>query len=223
MQLGNHDRHRVATRFGPANVDGMNMLTAMLPGVQITYQGEEIGMENGEVTWEQGQDPSACNGDPEDFDKMSRDFERTPFHWDGTVNAGFNEGAETWLPVSSKYVHNNLALQSIEGENSHFHVYQDLMELRKTEALSNGSYVIFGYNENVLLLLRRVEVFPGYLLIYNKSYVTETVDLTKVFENISMQLEVVIPNISSTRVKGDVLESNNVELGAYEAFIVLEI
>lgn len=101
----------MATRLGPANVDGFHMVAALLPGVSVTYNGEEIGQEDGEVTWDQGTDPSACNGLREDFEAVSRDFERTPFHWDNTTFAGFTSGSSTWLPVSVKYKQNNLADQ----------------------------------------------------------------------------------------------------------------
>jgi len=35
--MGNHDNPRVASRFGPASVDAMNMLLLTLPGVAVTY------------------------------------------------------------------------------------------------------------------------------------------------------------------------------------------
>lgn len=92
------------------------MIAHVLPGVAVTYNGEEIGMENGEVTWEEGQDPQACNGDEEDFDKNSRDFQRTPYQWDNTTSAGFSSNSSTWLPISSKYLENNLAKQKAEGD-----------------------------------------------------------------------------------------------------------
>lgn len=40
-------------------IDIMNMLTMTLPGVAVTYQGEEIGMLNNfNITFEQTVDPS---------------------------------------------------------------------------------------------------------------------------------------------------------------------
>lgn len=50
FQLGNHDQTRVATRLGPENVDALNVVASMLPGARITYQGEEIGQENGNLS-----------------------------------------------------------------------------------------------------------------------------------------------------------------------------
>lgn len=224
--LGNHDQHRVATRYGKANVDGLNMLVTMLPGVGVTYNGEEIGMENGQVTWPQGQDPNACNGVPEDFAKVSRDFERTPFQWDDTVNAGFNEGAEPWLPVSSKYVLNNLADQ-MEKERSHFQVFQACMRLRKqlAEVISKGDFKIAALAEEVIAVYRNLPNAhgSGIGLIYNKGMNAETIDLHKAFPNISNNVKVEIYSVTSTRLPGDHLHTKKIALGAYEAIIFSEI
>lgn len=35
--LGNHDRPRVASRFGPERADGLNLLLLTLPGIAVTY------------------------------------------------------------------------------------------------------------------------------------------------------------------------------------------
>ncbi|KAK9870026.1 hypothetical protein WA026_006120 [Henosepilachna vigintioctopunctata] len=95
--IGNHDNHRVPTRLGAKNIDGFNMLLLLLPGVAVTYNGEEFGQDDGDVPFEQGKDPAAK--DRATFNLLSRDFERTPMQWDDSTNAGFNEGAKPWLPV----------------------------------------------------------------------------------------------------------------------------
>lgn len=86
--MGNHDRNRVATRY-PNRADQMTMLGMILPGIAVTYYGEEIGMEDkSDISWEDTQDPQACNTDPEHYQARSRDPARTPFQWDDTTNAG---------------------------------------------------------------------------------------------------------------------------------------
>ena len=82
--LGNHDKPRVATRLGHDLVDVMHMVTMLLPGTPITYNGEEIGMEDGVVV-----------GD-------DRDVSRNPMQWDASENAGFSSG-KPWLPVNNGY------------------------------------------------------------------------------------------------------------------------
>ena len=88
LQLGNHDQHRVASRFVPELVDGMNIIGQLLPGVSVTYNGEEIGMENTYITWEQCVDPQGIHAGPEGYLEATRDLERTPFQWDNTTSAG---------------------------------------------------------------------------------------------------------------------------------------
>ena len=88
LQLGNHDQHRVASRFTPELVDGMNFLGQLLPGVGVTYNGEEIGMENTYITWEQCVDPQGINAGPDGYLEKTRDLERTPFQWDNSTSAG---------------------------------------------------------------------------------------------------------------------------------------
>jgi len=53
--LGNHDQPRIASRFSSEVVDAFNMLIMLLPGSQVTYYGEEIGMimqtSAGRILW----------------------------------------------------------------------------------------------------------------------------------------------------------------------------
>lgn len=63
-------------------------MTLLLPGVSVTYNGEEIGMENTWISWEDTKDPQGCNAGKEGYEKVSRDPARTPFQWDNTTSAG---------------------------------------------------------------------------------------------------------------------------------------
>lgn len=110
------------SRFRSDMVDGLNSLNMLLPGVAITYQGEEIGMRDGYVSWEDTVDVAACNqGTPEDYLDFSRDPARTPYHWDNTTSAGFSTNTTTWLPVAQDYMEINLKAQR-EAERSHYKV-----------------------------------------------------------------------------------------------------
>lgn len=55
--VGNHDNHRVASKVGRLYVNAINALLLLLPGTPTTYYGEEIGMLNVNVTFNQSQDP----------------------------------------------------------------------------------------------------------------------------------------------------------------------
>lgn len=199
--MGNHDQHRVATRLGPKNVDGYNMIVMLLPGVGVTYNGEEIGMEDGEVTYEQGKDPSACKYNSSVFDQISRDFERTPYHWDTTANAGFSNTSDTWLPVSQKYLETNLADQSKSGVDSHYHVYQDLINLRKEGAFLNGNLELKALSTDVLAFTRSTEN-DTYVVVFNLGDTAATVNLQSSFSNFNSEIEVAVVAVNSTFAAG---------------------
>lgn len=173
----------------------------MLPGVLVTYNGEEIGQENGEVSYEDGRDPSACSGDEDYYNANSRDFARTPYQWDNSTNAGFNEGAETWLPVSEKYLENNLAAQSVDGINSHYRVYQKMIELRNQPALVSGYLKIKALSDNILGLTRTVYGGDSYILVMNIANSQETVNLKDAFSSLKSTLQVVVTNVNSSRME----------------------
>ncbi|XP_065157960.1 maltase 1-like [Atheta coriaria] len=212
--VGNHDNHRLASRVHPLNVDGYNMLVHMLPGVAVTFQGEEIAMPNGKVTWEQGHDPSACNGRPEDFDRVSRDFERTPFHWDDTKNAGFSTADETWLPVSEKYHENNLAKQKTE-ENSHFKIYQSLTAFRKESTTLRQGNLKLTNQHNVLLLTRNLNK-DHVVFLFNLGDDSVTVDLNDHFDDIENLNVIISSNYENDRKLASV---NNIQLPGHAALI----
>ena len=76
---GSHDMGRVGSRLGEQLVDHMNMLALMLPGLAVTYQGEELGMRDTAISWEDTRDPAGCACGPTGYQECSRDPERTPF------------------------------------------------------------------------------------------------------------------------------------------------
>lgn len=110
------------SRFRDNMVDGLNALNLLLPGVAVTYQGEEIGMKDGYVSWEDTKDVSACNqGNPDNYLEYSRDPARTPYHWDSSTSAGFSTNTSTWLPIAQDYREINLEAQK-EAPRSHYKV-----------------------------------------------------------------------------------------------------
>lgn len=88
--MGNHDLKRFPSLYGREMVDSINLVTGVLPGVKVVYYGEEIGMENTAISYNQTVDPWAKNLGPAHYQELDRDFERTPMQWDDSVNAGIN-------------------------------------------------------------------------------------------------------------------------------------
>ena len=66
-----------------------------------------------------------------------RDNARTPMQWDSTENAGFTTGTP-WIAVNKNYNEIN-AKQCLQDENSIFHHYRKLIDIRK-----NNDTIIYG-------------------------------------------------------------------------------
>lgn len=134
--LGNHDRIRLASRFGgqaQARVAAMMLLT--LRGTPTLYYGDELGMENGIIPPEKIQDPQGINLGP----ARTRDVARTPMQWDSSPFAGFSN-VEPWLPVSADFADRNVAAQTAVS-HSILNLYRKLIWLRRSSAaLSMGRY-----------------------------------------------------------------------------------
>lgn len=129
----------------------MNMVHMLLPGVTITYQGEELGMLDGQLTWAETVDPQACNGNPEFYQEMSRDPCRTPFHWDATTNAGFTTGPTTWLPMAPEYTTRNVEVEKSSASKTHLKIYLEMIRLRKEKVIQNGSHEYTRQNDVFVL------------------------------------------------------------------------
>ncbi|XP_022131221.2 maltase A1 [Pieris rapae] len=217
--FGNHDQKRMASRFRTDMVDGLNSLNMMLPGVAITYQGEEIGMKDGFVSWEDTVDVQACNQANEDnYLDYSRDPARTPYHWDNSSKAGFSTGLNTWLPIAEDYQEVNLQAQK-ESAKSHFKVYKTLTSLRKEPALSHGNYFIQALTENTLVLVRYLNTHDTYALLFNVGSSNDTVDTSDI-NYLSAPLKVHTSSIHSSRDVGDTLTFGKIILLPGEALVI---
>ena len=100
----NHDAPRALSRWcAPQHRDAfarMKMvLLASLRGNVILYQGEELGLTQVEIPFDQLHDPEAIANWPL---TLSRDGARTPMPWDGAAaDGGF--GSDTpWLPLGDE-------------------------------------------------------------------------------------------------------------------------
>lgn len=152
-QIGNHDRNRVGTRFGRDRVDAINMIILTLPGISITYYGEELGMTDHWLSWEDTIDPFACNSNPQIYEKFSRDPARTPFQWSDEKNAGFSTADKTWLPIAANYKQINVKKEETD-EKSHLKVYKSLQKLRRDETIKYGFASYGAASDQVIVIFR---------------------------------------------------------------------
>jgi oligo-1,6-glucosidase len=175
LYWNNHDQPRVVSRFGndgTHRVRAAKLLGTVLHlhrGTPYIYQGEELGMTNAPfASIDEFQDIESLNhyaqatalADPpqhvlESLRAMSRDNARTPMQWDDSHNAGFTTGTP-WMPVNPNYVHVNARTQVVDND-SVFHHYQKLIELRHTEpVIVHGDFhMILAEHKQVYAFVRR--------------------------------------------------------------------
>ncbi|KAK8395419.1 hypothetical protein O3P69_006219 [Scylla paramamosain] len=174
--LGNHDNGRVASRLGKDMVDALNMVVLLLPGTPVTYNGEEIGMENTFISWEDTRDPEGCRWGPDHYQEHSRDPERTPMQWNDGHMAGFTNGNNTWLPINANYQEINVAAQK-NATHSHLKFYQHVTEIRQEETFKKGKVTFPTYDDSTFSFIRSLEGHPSYLAVVNVATVNRTVNL----------------------------------------------
>lgn len=198
-QLGNHDRSRFASRYGHHRIDGLLTLLLTLPGVAVTYNGDEIGMEDyRDITWEDTLDPPACNLDRETYRDESRDPVRTPFQWDGSVYAGFKdaEGEKPWIQVHPNYININLELQK-QQPKSYFKFYQQLAQLRQSETFVYGDFKSTAVSDDVFGYVRSLEGESAFVVLINFSDKEITVDVNTLGVNFRDESQIVLAGSKS--------------------------
>ncbi|XP_035789993.1 maltase A3-like [Anopheles albimanus] len=222
--LGNHDKRRVASRMGGDHmVDIMAMIELTLPGITVTYQGEEIGMHDVDISWADTQDPAACQLTPETYQDGTRDPARTPFQWDDTANAGFtNASVKPWLPLADDFRTVNVKVQQETSGNSHLKVFKELMALRGTTALVWGSYKSQVLGNNVFAIVRS---FPNdkrtYLVLTNISPQAETIDATVMDGTLPEHMVYRIVGVSSDHSSTSAaVATKSILLQPYEAVVL---
>jgi alpha-glucosidase len=103
--FSNHDVTRAPTRFGGAAPPEalrrqLPVLLACLRGTPCLYQGEELGLEEAELAYEDIRDPYGRNMWPV---YKGRDGARTPMPWRADAPAGGFTAGEPWLPVPASH------------------------------------------------------------------------------------------------------------------------
>jgi alpha-glucosidase len=154
------------------------MLLLTLRGTPTCYYGDEIGMEDVPIAFEDCIDPAAL-GEPELFEKLGRDPERTPMQWDASPNAGFSvPEATTWLPMAADYRERNVAAQS-EDPESMLNLFRALAAMRRAEpALNRGAYQeVVTCLSGVLAYKRSAREGNDFLVLLNLGSNARQVDL----------------------------------------------
>ena len=159
MALGNHDVRRVASRWADSDPDSdsVALYLAMLGcmrGPFCLYQGDELGLPEAELAYEQLKDPYGVNFWPR---FKGRDGCRTPMPWmRDAAHAGFSK-VQPWLPVDDR--HYALAVdQQVGRSGSTYETVRGFLNWRKQQpALLQGSIEVWDEPADLLAFSRTSE------------------------------------------------------------------
>lgn len=164
--LGNHDRIRIASRVGIEQARVAAMLLLTLRGTPTIYYGDEIGMRDVPIPFEEVQDPQGLNM-PEK--NLSRDPARTPMQWDDSHYGGFSK-ASPWLRLNRSYTRENVAVQSADPY-SMLSFHKKLIALRQKEpSLMAGDYIPVHSDRQSIAYIRKKEGHGAFLVLLNLSH-----------------------------------------------------
>jgi alpha-glucosidase len=151
--FANHDVKRVASRWSddPRALRLYASLLMTLRGSPCFYQGEELGLTEAKLTFEQLQDPYGISMWPEEG---GRDGCRTPMVWDArSPNAGFSQG-KPWLPIAPEHMSRAVSEQD-QDPNSLLNFYRRWFEIRRVmPILWSGTIEFLPPDERVFTFIR---------------------------------------------------------------------
>lgn len=165
--FSNHDveRHISRWKLTPATARLYTTLMVCMRGTLCVYQGEELGLPEAELEFDDLRDPYGIEFWPE---FKGRDGARTPMVWEADAPyAGFSS-AKPWLPISS--THQRLSADAANNDRaSLIHHYRKAFAFRRQhKALRIGDIMEISA-ENGLLFFRRRHGSEDILCYFNLS------------------------------------------------------
>ncbi len=162
--FSNHDVCRHVSRFAKPGDDPDGVarfaltLLACLRGSICLYQGEELGLEEADLAFEDLRDPYGIRFWP---GFKGRDGCRTPMPWSAALPNGGFSGAKPWLPVSPSHLVRAVDRQG--GPDTILAYYREMLAFRRAHpALVHGSIRFVGADRDVLAFERKM---PGQSLL----------------------------------------------------------
>ncbi len=158
LAFSNHDVVRHVSRWAHHGSENefARLAAAILlsmKGSVCLYQGEELGLTEADISYEDIVDPYGREFWP---NFKGRDGCRTPMVWQANArNAGFSSAERTWLPIPVG--HTELAVDTQTGSNdSTLYFYRSMIQKRRENpALSSGTLELVDAPEGVLAFYRQ--------------------------------------------------------------------
>jgi len=155
----NHDAPRAVSRWAaPGQADAFArmkmLLLAALRGNIFLYYGEELGLDQVEIAFEDLQDPEAIANWPR---TLSRDGARTPMPWEaGAPQLGFTTG-KPWLPVGPNHAKLAIDVQNADAGSLLAWTRQVLALRNASPALRTGDIAFLDAPADLLAFEREGE------------------------------------------------------------------
>ena len=166
----NHDAPRAVSRWcKPEHADRfarvkMALLLA-LRGNVILYQGEELGLRQDNIPFEQLQDPEAIANWPM---TLGRDGARTPMPWRSDDPLGGFTTGQPWLPLSAHNLALSVAAQQSDA-GSLLHETQLLLALRRSNMALRSGRIENVFADGSLLMFDRLAAGQHLHCLFNLS------------------------------------------------------
>jgi alpha-glucosidase len=151
--FSNHDVMRHASRWNlsEAAIKLHATLLLCLRGSVSIYQGEELGLREADVPFENLQDPYGIEFWPK---YKGRDGCRTPMVWEEMLqNAGFSR-VTPWLPVSSEQSQRAVSVQEGDDDSLLQHYRRAIALRQHNPTLALGDIEFIEADDNVLCFVR---------------------------------------------------------------------
>jgi alpha-glucosidase len=200
--FSNHDVVRHASRWNLPDAAKRCYLTLLLSlrGSVCIYQGEELGLEEAELRFEDLQDPYGIEFWPE---FKGRDGCRTPMVWSTDANGGFST-AKPWLPVPDSHVAVCVEVQENDPD-ALLHYYRGALAQRAAHpALINGDQVGLTAQGDVLSFTR---VAPGQTVF-------------AVFNLCDQDGQAAVPDGNWTDLAGAPVQAGQIRLAPWQAVLL---
>ncbi len=176
--FSNHDIVRHVSRWtSDGDYDGVAKIAAAillsLRGSVCLYQGEELGLTEADIAFEDLQDPYGIRFWPE---YKGRDGCRTPMVWESNgIYGGFSTG-KPWLPVPQEHIARAANREDVD-RSSVLALYRRMIAFRKAHpALVLGTIEFFDTPDDVLGFIRAT-AGETVLAIFNLGTTAATVPL----------------------------------------------
>ena len=211
--FSNHDVDRHVSRFAKSEAERAPVarlalsVLATLKGSICLYQGEELGLPQAELAFEDLRDPYGIRFWPS---YKGRDGCRTPMPWSNVPpNAGFSTAEKPWLPVPAEHLKLSVFEQASLPDTVYSHYRATLAFRAEHAALFDGDIEFFDNDNDDILMFTRSKGNEALLFVFNFADSPRSAPLHMAADHVKA---LDFPGMTG------VLNGATVELGAFDGF-----